>query len=35
MLRLKADWRGNIWKISESWMSSGRGGAVRDVYRYT
>ena len=34
-IRAKADWRGNIWKISESWLLSGPGGWNPDVYRYT
>ena len=33
-MRAKADWRGNIWKVSESWMLSGPGGWNPDVYRY-
>lgn len=33
MVRLTATWRGNIWRISESWMNSGRGGFPPDVYR--
>ncbi len=34
MVRLKADWRGNIWKVSESWLVSGPNGATPDIYRY-
>lgn len=34
MARLKADWRGNIWKWSESWLMSGPNGATPDIYRY-
>ncbi len=34
MIRLKADWRGNVWKVSESWQVTGRNGAAPDVYRY-
>ena len=33
-IRAKADWRVNIWKVSESWMLSGRGGWNPDIYRY-
>lgn len=29
----KPDWRGNIWKVTESWMMSGDGGWNSDVYR--
>lgn len=34
-IRVKADWRGNIWKVSESWLLSGPGGFNPDVYRYS
>lgn len=34
MARLKADWRGNVWRISESWLNSGPNGFPPDVYRY-
>jgi hypothetical protein len=29
----KPDWRGNIWKVTESWEMSGDGGWNEDVYR--
>lgn len=34
MIRLQASWRGNLWKISDSWLNAGPGGSVPDVYRY-
>lgn len=34
MVRLRADWRGNIWRGAESWMVSGENGATPDVYPY-
>ncbi len=34
MARMKADWRGNIWKVSESWMVSGPNGIAPDLYPY-
>jgi hypothetical protein len=34
MVRMRADWRGNIWKCSESWLVSGPNGATPDIYRY-
>ena len=33
-IRFTAAWRGNIWKITRSWMLSGPGGWNPDVYRY-
>lgn len=34
-IRVKADWRGNVWKWSESWLLSGPGGFNEDVYRFS
>lgn len=30
---LKATWRGNVWTVIEEWLSSGRGGWNRDMYK--
>lgn len=32
-VRARAEWRGNIWKLSETWMLSGKGGWNPDIYR--
>lgn len=34
MIRVRADWRGNVWKMADSWLQSGRGGFPPGVYRY-
>ncbi|MES2393232.1 MAG: hypothetical protein V4555_16435 [Acidobacteriota bacterium] len=34
LVRVRADWRGNIWRISMSWLQSGRHGFPPDVYRF-
>lgn len=33
-MRAKGTWRGNVWKITESWLLSGPGGWNPDVYHY-
>ncbi len=35
LIRVSAEWRGNIWKISQRWELSGRGGWNRYVYPRT
>jgi len=32
-IRMTANWRGNIWKLSRSWMMTGRGGYVPELYK--
>lgn len=34
LIRVRAEWRGNVWKISRSWMMSGPGGWNELVYRW-
>ena len=33
-MRGRANWRGNVWVIEESWLMSGPRGWCKEVYRY-
>lgn len=34
LARVAANWRGNVWKASESWMSTGKNGVPPGIYDY-